>query len=80
VSGSSQSGRVFNNPDRAPAAVRYYRALARRADLRYRVAPFGGPDAEHDFQYDLSTTSAPWRFHRPGPTMRVYRLRDCTPG
>ncbi len=80
VSGSTQSGRVFNDPKRAPAAVRYYRALARRADLRYRIAPFAGPDAEHDFQYDLSTTSEPLRLDRPGPTMRVYRLRGCKPG
>lgn len=79
VSGSGQSGRVFNDPDRVPAAARYYRALARQADLRYRVAPFAGPDAEHYFQYDLSVTFLPLRFDRPGPAMRVYRLRDCRP-
>jgi hypothetical protein len=79
VSGSMQSGRAFNNPERVPQAIRYYRALDREADLRYRVAPFGGPKADHYFQYDYAVDFAPLRFSRPGPTMRVYRLRGCTP-
>jgi hypothetical protein len=79
VSGSLQSGRVFNNPDRVPAAVRYYRALARQGELRYRIAPFDGPEADHYFQYDFAINSAPLRFQRPGPTVRIYKLRDCTP-
>ena len=29
--------------------------------------------------YDLAVDFAPLRFARPGPTMRVYRLRNCTP-
>jgi hypothetical protein len=79
VSGSLQSGRVFNNPKRVPAAVRYYRALEREGELRYRIAPFDGPDAEHYFQYDFAVNSAPLRFERPGPTVRIYHLRDCIP-
>ena len=79
VSGSMQSGRVFNNPRRVPAAVRYYRALARESDVRYRVAPHPGRDAEHYFQYDLAFNFAPLRYDRPGPAVRIHRLRDCTP-
>jgi hypothetical protein len=79
VSGSAQSGRVFNNPKRAPQAIRYYKALAREADLRFRIAPFGGPDADHYFQYDLANDFAPLRYQRPGPTMEIYQLRNCTP-
>ena len=79
VSGSMQSGRVFNNPKRVRAGVRYYRALERRADLRYQVAPFDGPDAKHYFQYDFSVNFAPLKFERPGPAVRIYRLRDCIP-
>jgi hypothetical protein len=78
VSGSSQSGRAFNNPRRVPQAIAYYHALARQADLRYRLAPFGGPDADNYFQYDFAIDFAPLKFHLPGPTMRVYRLRNCT--
>jgi hypothetical protein len=79
VSGSMQSGRAFNNPRRVPQAIAYYHALARAADLRYRVASFPGPEADNFFQYDFSVDFAPLRFRRPGPTMRVYRLRNCTP-
>ncbi len=82
VSGSGQSGRAFNNPKRVPAAIRYYRALEREATLRFTVSPFGGPGAgpEHPFQYDHTFNYYPLEYERPGPVMRVYRLRDCTPG
>jgi hypothetical protein len=79
VSASEQSGRVFDDPARVPQAVRYYQALAREADLRYRIAPFPGRGAENYFQYDLAHDFAPLQFRRPGPTVRVYRLRGCTP-
>lgn len=79
VSGSSQSGRAFNNPQRVPEAIAYYHALARQADLRYRIAPFSGPDADNYFQYDFAIDFAPLKFELPGPTMRIYRLRNCTP-
>jgi len=79
VSGSMQSGRVFNNPRRAPQGIRYYRALPREADLRYQLRPFPGPEADNFFQYDFSVNFAPLRFELPGPAIRVYRLRDCTP-
>jgi hypothetical protein len=79
VSGSSQSGRAFNNPQRVPQAIAYYHALARDAQLRYRIAPFAGPDADNYFQYDFAIDFAPLKFHLPGPAMRVYRLRGCTP-
>jgi hypothetical protein len=79
VSGSMQSGRAFNNPQRVPQAIAYYRALDRQAELRYRIAPFPGPEADNFFQSDFSVDFAPLRFRRPGGTMRVYRLRHCTP-
>jgi Dolichyl-phosphate-mannose-protein mannosyltransferase len=79
VSGSTQSGRAFNNPERVPQAIKYYKALNREADLRYRIAPFAGPKADNYFQYDYAVDFAPLRFSRPGPTMRVYQLRNCTP-
>ena len=43
------------------------------------IAPFAGPDADHYFQYDLAFNFAPLRYDRPGPAVRVHRLRDCTP-
>ena len=29
------------------------------------------------FSFDLSYNSYPRAYERPGPTVRVYRLRDC---
>ena len=79
VSGSLQTGRVFNNPKRVPEAIRYYRALERQSDLRYASTPFDGPGSKHYFQYDMAFNFGQLRYHRPGPSMRIYRLRDCTP-
>jgi hypothetical protein len=79
VSGSMQSGRVFNNPKRVPEAVKYYRALERQSELVYQAQPFDGRRAKHYFQYDLAFNFGPLRYERPGPAIRVYRLRDCTP-
>jgi len=81
VSGSGQSGRAFNNPERVPEAIRYYRRLGRDATLRFSASPFGPPGTgpEHPFQYDHTFNYYPLDYERPGPVMRVYRLRDCTP-
>jgi hypothetical protein len=75
VSGSTQSGRSFNNPQRVPQAIRYYRALEQEADLRFSAEPYEG--SKHYFQYDLAFNYAPLRYERPGPAMRVYQLKDC---
>jgi hypothetical protein len=79
VSSSEQSGRAFKDPGRVPEAIAYYRALAREADLRYRIRPFPGASADHYFQYDLAHDFAPLRFRVPGPAVAIYRLHGCTP-
>ena len=79
VSGSMQSGRVQNNPGRVPDAVDYYRALERESDLRFSISPFDGPEAKDFFQYDEAFNFVQLRFRLPGPSVRVYRLRDCVP-
>lgn len=79
VSGSLQRGRVMNNPRRVPEAVRYYRALDRQADVAFESRAFDGPEAVDYFQYDQAFNFGQLRYDRPGPTMRVYRLDDCTP-
>ncbi|CAB4941926.1 unannotated protein [freshwater metagenome] len=79
VSGSLQTGRVFNNPGRVPDAIRYYRALERQSDLAFESRPFEGAGSKHYFQYDMAFNFGQLRYHRPGPSIRVYRLKDCTP-
>lgn len=80
ISGSMQSGRVQNNPARVPDAVRYYRALERQAVLRFSISPFDGPEAKNYFQYDKAFNFVQLRYRLPGPSVRVYRLKDCSPG
>lgn len=80
VSGSMQSGRVLNNPARVPDAARYYRALERQSMLRFSISPFGGPAAKDFFQYDQAFNFVQLRYRLPGPSVRIYRLKNCTPG
>ena len=83
VSSSNQSGRAFRNPNRVPQAIRFYRALGRRATLVYQSSPFGAPgEGPHSFagpdnyfQYDWAFDYEPLQFKKPGPVMRIYHLR-----
>lgn len=80
VSGSTQSGRAFADPRAVPAAVAYYRALARRGRLLYRASPYAG--AAVPFSFDFSFDYYPLAYSRPGPLVSVYRLlggRCATP-
>lgn len=81
VSGSMQSGRGYNNPGRVPQAIKFYEALDREATLAYEDSPYGTPGEgpKHPFQYDQSFDYYPLSFERPGPVMRIYRLKDCIP-
>ncbi|CAB4952929.1 unannotated protein [freshwater metagenome] len=60
--------------------MRYYRALERQAVLRFSISPFDGPDAKDYFQYDKAFNFVQLRYRLPGPSVRVYRLKNCSPG
>jgi hypothetical protein len=86
VSGSYQAGRAARTPGLVPEAGRYYRELARRADLVWQVSPFApdagprslpyGPrDAPVKYQIDRQATTYELAYERPGPMVSVYRLR-----
>jgi hypothetical protein len=77
VTGSTQYGRAFNEPDEVPGAIAYYDALRRRADELYRVSPRGDEPVRR-FSFDFSFNSYPLGYERPGPEVVIYRLRDCT--
>jgi hypothetical protein len=80
VSGSTQSGRVVADPSEAPLAVAYYRVLERQADVLFRASPYGRGEGPVGFGFDWSFDYYPLAYHRPGPTVTVYRLRGgrCT--
>jgi hypothetical protein len=74
VSGSTQSGRAFADPRKAPLAVAYYRALRRQAEVIFRASPYSPGKGPVAFGFDWSFDYYPLAYHRPGPTMTVYRL------
>ncbi len=79
VTGSTQYGRAYAEPDAVPKALEYYAALEREGELVYQVDPVGDPDAKLPFSYDFSFNAYPLRYDRMGPEVRIYRLRgeDC---
>jgi Dolichyl-phosphate-mannose-protein mannosyltransferase len=75
VSGSTQSGRAFADPRRAPNAIAYYRALEKQGEVVYHTSPYSPGRAPTAFNFDWTFDYYPLAFHRPGPEMTVYRLR-----
>ncbi len=74
VSGSSESGRAFAEPNRVPAAIAYYEALARRARVVYRASPYDPGAGPVPYNFDWATGYFPLAYGRPGPEMVIYRL------
>jgi 4-amino-4-deoxy-L-arabinose transferase-like glycosyltransferase len=74
---STQIGRALREPERVPQAIAFYRALDREADLLYEANPRGRGTPAPRFQFDFSFNHLPLSYDRPGPVLRVYRLRDC---
>ncbi|MDA0173518.1 glycosyltransferase family 39 protein [Solirubrobacter taibaiensis] len=75
VTGSTQYGRAFAEPKRAPAALKYYDALKQEADVVFKTDPTDGNLPR--YQVDKSFNYVDGAYKRPGPEMIVYRLRDC---
>lgn len=75
VSGSTQSGRAFADPQAVPLAIAYYRALAAQAQVVYRVSPFRRNSRPVPFGFDWSFNYYPLSYYRPGPQITIYRLR-----
>src|SRR3954447_16004675 len=76
VTGSSQYGRAYADPKQVPQALRYYDELKRRADPVFHARPYG---STVPFSFDYSFNYYPRSYDRPGPEIRIYRLRGCTP-
>jgi 4-amino-4-deoxy-L-arabinose transferase-like glycosyltransferase len=80
ITGSNQFGRAYADPDEVPEAIRYYDELQRRADVVFRVSPYGRDAARVPFSFDYSFNYYPLTYERPGPEVIIYRLRggDCS--
>jgi hypothetical protein len=79
VTGSTQYGRAFEEPDEVPGAIAYYRELRRRGRQVYRVTPMSGGEPVDGFSFDFSFNAYPLGYERPGPEIVIYRLPggDC---
>jgi len=80
VSGSMQYGRALAEPARAPQALKYYKALEQQAELVYKASPLRSGDALPRYQVDRSFNFVDSAYDRPGPVMKVYKLRNCGSG
>lgn len=80
IGGSTQSGRAFASPRRAPWAIAYYHALARQGQLAYWVSPYAVGARPVGLSFDWSFDYYPLAYVRPGPVVAIYRLRGgrCT--
>jgi hypothetical protein len=77
VSGSTQYGRAFAQPERVPGAIAYYRALRAATDVAYAVSPQRTGARPVPFSFDFSFNAYPLSYDRPGPQITIYRLRAC---
>jgi Dolichyl-phosphate-mannose-protein mannosyltransferase len=60
-----------------PGARAYYRRLEREARLLREFRPYDRGEGPVAFSFDLSYNYYPPEYHRPGPTVRIYRLDRC---
>jgi Dolichyl-phosphate-mannose-protein mannosyltransferase len=74
ITGSTQYGRAYADPHEVPRALQYYDRLRRDGDLVYDVKPYG---KTVPFSFDSSFNYYPLSYDRPGPEIRIYRLRGC---
>jgi hypothetical protein len=61
-----------------PAALAYYDRLERESELVYAISPYRADEDPPGFSFDTSYSYYSPAYERPGPEVRVYRLRDCT--
>jgi len=60
-----------------PEVREYYDRLERESDLVRAFSPYDDPDDAVPFSFDLSFNYYPPEYERPGPEVRIHRLRDC---
>jgi hypothetical protein len=60
-----------------PEARAYYQRLDDESRLLREFSPYDDGAEPVPFNFDLSYNYYPPEYHRPGPTVRIYRLDDC---
>ncbi len=77
LTGSTQYGRAFTEPDEVPRAVRYYDELRDRGRVVLHIRPWEPGSRPVPFSFDSSFNARPLSYERPGPEIVVHRLADC---
>lgn len=67
------------NAHLAPALA-YYDELRRQSDDVFHVSPYKPGTKQPKFDFDLSYNYYPSNFHRPGPEVTIYKLKNCKQG
>ncbi len=75
LTGSTQSGRAYADPQEVPDALRYYAELRRVGEVVHRVRPWRTGAAPLPFSFDFSYNAYPLGVARPGPEIVIHRLR-----
>ena len=60
-----------------PEVRAYYERLDRESEVIREFSPYDDPQDEVPFSFDLSFNYYPPEYERPGPVVRIHRLRDC---
>jgi hypothetical protein len=76
LTGSTQYGRAFAEPEEVPRAIAYYRELARRGEVVFRASPYDRSAEPVNFSFDFSFNFYPLAYRRPGPEIVIYRLTE----
>ena len=76
ITGSTQYGRAFAEPEEVPEAIDYYAELARRGEEVLRIEPWEEGEAV-PFSFDFTFNAYPLAYERPGPAITVRRLTGC---
>jgi hypothetical protein len=63
-----------------PEVREYYDRLERESDWVKVFSPYDEGADPVEFDFDLSYNYYPTAYHRPGPEVRIHRLRDCEQG
>lgn len=75
VTMSTVRERAENAGDRR--VLGYYDRLERESDVIFEASPFRRGSDPPAFDFDLSFNYLPRAYERPGPNVRMFRLRDC---
>ncbi|MEI6448215.1 MAG: glycosyltransferase family 39 protein [Actinomycetes bacterium] len=75
MTASTQRGRLERDPKGLGGAIGYYNAIERKGKLLFSVAPWADPKDAVPFDYDGSFNYRDSAYRRPGPEIRIYRLR-----